>query len=169
MNIFRLGLLLTALIAGSLAAADVDSVSGASPYAHGSPADRKAAAERLAARLTEELSLSIEQQAVLADIARDYGPQLAEITRDGLEVAWSVMDVARKNPQYGVDTEIAAQAAADAAARWVRTMAEMRNAVYSILTPQQIEQIETRMAERREAWQQRREAAEQQPAAPDDN
>ncbi len=149
-------MLCTALLAAHPARAeDVDTVSGASTHAHGDPAARAETQERLMTRLKEELGLSIEQQAVLADILRDYGPRIAVIMKQGAQIGWSVMDVAPKNPQYAIDTEATAQAAAEAAGQWVRTMAELRNAVYSILTQEQIATLEARIAARREAWQER--------------
>ncbi len=151
MTAARLILALLILVAQPLLAELEDGVGGTSSYAYGDAT----ALERLLARLQEDLGLSIEQQAVLADILKDYGPRLKTITRQGIAVAWSLMDVAPKNPQYSSDTEAAAQAAAEAAAEWVRTVTEMRNAIYSILSPDQITLIESRLAERRQAWQER--------------
>lgn len=142
-------------------AEETDAVSGASPYGAHDPASRAELRERLMTRLKEELALSIEQQAVLADILRDYGPRLAALMKQGVEIGWSVMDVAPKNPQYAIDTEATAQAAAEAAGQWVRTVAELRNAVYSILTQEQIATLEARIQERRQAWQERMSGTEE--------
>jgi len=120
---------------------------------HHDPAALADLREQLTARLVEDLDLRIEQQAVLADIAADFGPRIAALMNTGADIGWSVLDVAPKNPQYSIDTDIAAQAAAEAAAEWVRTLTEFRNAVYSILSAQQIEQLEARLRARRDAWQ----------------
>jgi Spy/CpxP family protein refolding chaperone len=129
---------------------------GSPPYsAEHDPAARAAMREQLITRLVEELDLRIEQQAVLGDIARDYGQRLAVLAKQGAEIGWSVLDVSPKNPQFAVDTEIAAQAAAEAAAQWVRTMTEFRNAVFSVLTREQIDLLEAKLQARRDAWQER--------------
>ena len=142
MRVFRLLFCVAILASQGAVAQETDAVSGASPYTDNKPTAAEVH-ERVMQRLTEELGLSIEQQAVLADIVRDYGPRIATIMRNGVEIGWSIMDVAPKNPQYTVDTEAAAQAAATAAADWVRTVTEMRNAVYSILTQEQIGLVAT--------------------------
>jgi hypothetical protein len=148
-----LGVLLvaTALFAQPLAGLAED-VGEPTASTHHDPAARAAMRQQLLTRLVNELDLRIEQQAVLGDIARDYGQRLAALAKQGAEVGWSVLDVSPKNPQFSIDTEIAAQAAAEAAAQWVRTMAEFRNAVYSVLSPQQIELLEAKLEARREAW-----------------
>ena len=163
MKRFRLITCALILTTPPILAQETDAVSGASPY--GDKPTRAEVRERIMTRLNEELGLSIEQQAVLADILRDYAPRIAAITKDGIEVGWSIIDVAPKNPQYSVDTEAAAQAAAEAAAEWVRTVTEMRNAVYSILTQEQIGILESRWQERREAWRERQKSQPSSEAA----
>ena len=158
------------LAAHSSLAQETDAVSDTSPYAwHHDAAARAELRERLMTRLNEELELSIEQQAVMADILRDYGPRMAALMKRGVEIGWSVMDAAQENPQYAIDTEATAQAAAEAAAEWVRTVTEMRNAVFSILTQGQIATIQARVEERREAWQQRVNGSDEEasPSGPD--
>jgi Spy/CpxP family protein refolding chaperone len=134
----------------------------AAAHAHHDPASPAQMREQLLTRLVEELDLRIEQQAVLADIGRDYGQRLAALAKQGAEIGWSVLDVSPKNPQFAIDTEIAAQAAAEAAGQWVRTLTEFRNAVYSVLSREQIELLEAKLAVRRDAWRDRIQAEHDQ-------
>lgn len=122
--------------------------SGMHDYAAGAHGDRFA-------QWAEELGLSIEQQAVMADIVRDYAPRIREQVKLGMEAAWSVMEIAEDYPEYTTDTEAASQTAAEAAAAFVRVASEMRSAFYSVMTREQIEKLESLIQERRELWQQK--------------
>jgi Spy/CpxP family protein refolding chaperone len=160
-------------LGGQMALAqEEDAVTGASPvwpadgsgmhdFAAGAHGDRFT-------RWTEELGLSIEQQAVMADIVRDYAPRLGEQVKQGIEAAWSVMEVAEDYPEYTTDTEAASQAAAEAAGELVRIASEMRSAFYSVMTREQIAKLESLIQERREHWQQKSTAATEEDAAASD-
>jgi Spy/CpxP family protein refolding chaperone len=150
-------------------AQEEDAVTGASPvwptdgsgmhdFAAGAHGDRFA-------QWTEELGLSIEQQAVMADIVRDYAPRLGEQVKQGIEASWSVMEVAEDYPEYTTDTEAASQAAAEAAGEFVRIASEMRSAIYSVMTREQISKLESLIQERREHWEQKSTAADKEDSA----
>lgn len=139
-----------ALLAGPVVAqTDTDLTSGASAYAQpGSQAGRE-----MFNQWQAELQLSIEQQAIIAEILADYGSRLEPLLRSAADTAWSIMNVAPRDPDYSVDTETAAQAAAQTAGAMVRVISEMRSAVHSVLTSEQIDTldrlIETQRAELR--------------------
>jgi hypothetical protein len=151
-----------ALCSGPAAATegtDADLVSSASPYAHSLP---EAQAEQLR-QWQAELNLSIEQQAVIGEILADYAARLRPLFQQGAETAWSIMNVAPRDPDYTVDTEAAAQAAAETAAQIVRTVSLMRNAIHSVMTVEQIATLERLIEEQRAAIRARiaeREAAQ---------
>ena len=91
--------------------------------------------------------------------AADYGQRLQPLFERGAETAWSIMRVAPKDPDYSLDTERAAQAAAETAAEIVRQLSELRSAIYSIMTAEQIATLERLMEERRQAIEQAKEQA----------
>jgi Spy/CpxP family protein refolding chaperone len=160
--------LMILVFAASLAlAAETDTVTGASPYGF-SPGDWPGLADSeqaaLMAAWRDELQLSPEQQAVMAEIFMDYGSRLRPLFERGLATAWSIMNVAPKDPDYSLDTEQAAQAAAETAAEIVRTVSEMRSAVNSIMTAEQVATLEALIDERRQRWQEQH-ASEEEPAA----
>ena len=167
-------LLLIALVAFFIctptSAQEVDAMSGASPWTGGHAemsAEDKAKLEAQLAEWRDELALSPEQQAIMAEIVADYGSRLKPQFEVGAETAWSIMQVAPKDPDYSLDTERAAQAAAETAAEVVRVMSEMRSAIYSIMTTDQIATLERLMEERRQAIEAAKQAkqAEQEAAA----
>ena len=142
------------LLGASLHAQDLDVVTGASEWTSGHPeisAEDRAKLEAQLAEWRDALNLSTEQQAIMAEIVADYGTRLKPLFERGAEIAWSVMNVAPKDPDYSLDTEQAAQAAAETAAEIVRVMSEMRSAVYSIMTAEQIATLESLVEERRQA------------------
>ena len=139
-------------------AADTDTVSSASPYSApyaGWPGLADGEAEQEMARWRDELNLSPEQLAIMAEIIADYGARLHPLFERGAETAWSIMNVAPRDPDYTVDTERAAQAAAETAAAIVRQMSELRSAINSIMTAEQIATLEQLMAERRQQWREK--------------
>lgn len=144
---------LAGVLAGPAAADETDAVTAASPWAtaHGafSAAD-KAGHEARMAEWREALNLSPEQQAVMAEIFMDYGARLRPLFERGADTAYSIMKVAPKDPGYSLDTERAAQAAADTAADIVRVMSEMRSAINSIMTAEQIETLEGLIEQQRQ-------------------
>ena len=154
-------LILTALsLYGGLAAAqETDVVTGASPVY---PPHVAGAHGDAMTRWNEELGLSIEQQAVIADIMRDYGPRIRELMKRGMETSWSIMEVAPHDPEYTIDTETASQAAAETAAELVRVVSEMRSAIHSIMTQEQITTLDNMIQERRQRWNDRKSGSDQQ-------
>lgn len=147
------------LLGGSALAGTVDLTSGASPYALPDSEQYRAQFEAFQA----ELGLSIEQQAIIGEILADYGARLEPLFRQGADAAWSIMKVAPRDPDYSLDTEAAAQAAAQASAGIVRLISEMRSAVHSVMTEEQIATLDRLIKERREAW--RAKLAERKAAA----
>lgn len=132
-------LAVAALLAGPvLAQSDTDFTSGASAY--GLPESQ--AAREMFNQWQAELQLSIEQQAIIAEILADYGSRLEPLLRSAAETAWSIMSVAPRDPDYSVDTETAAQAAAQTAADMVRVISQMRSAVHSVLSSEQIDTLD---------------------------
>lgn len=147
-------------LGGHMAAAqEADMVTGASPV----PPPH---VTEMMTRWQDELGLSIEQQAVIADIMRDYGPRMRELAKLGLAAGWSVMEVAPRDPEYTIDTDRASQAAAEAAAEFVRTASEMRSALYSVMTEEQIATLERLVQEGRDHWQKSAEPAADEDSAP---
>ena len=140
------------LNSGWAAAQDTDLVTGASPVY---PPHVASAHGDVMTRWNEELGLSIEQQAVIADIMRDYAPRIRELMERGSETVWSIMEVAPYDPEYTVDTERASQAAAETAAELVRVASEMRSALHSIMTQEQISTLDNLIQERRQRWHDR--------------
>jgi len=156
-------------LAGGLSlAAETDTVSGASPYS-GSHADMAALAEgrqqEMLAQWRDQLNLSTEQQAIMAEIVMDYGTRLRPLFEHGANTVWSIMNVAPKDPDYSLDTERAAQAAAESAAEIVRQVSEMRSAINSIMTAEQIATLEGLIEEQRQQWRERAAARAAQDAA----
>lgn len=152
------------LLAGIASAEEADVVTSASPWSgtHGSLSEEdKALMEARLAEWRDALALSPEQQAVMAEILADYGARLQPLFERGADTAWSIMKVAPKDPDYSLDTERAAQAAAETAAETVRVISEMRSAIYSIMTAEQIATLEQLLEERRQAIEAARQATEQ--------
>lgn len=135
-----------ALLAGPAAAEKTDMISGASPYAMPGGEAHRAQYEAFVA----EMQLSIEQQAIIGEILADYGARLEPLFRQGAETAWSIMEVAPRDPEYSVDTEAAAQSAAETAAAIVRTISQMRSALHSVMTEEQIATLDRLIEERRQ-------------------
>jgi nitrogen regulatory protein PII-like uncharacterized protein len=133
------------LLAGPVIAETTDMTSGASTY--GMP-DNEALRAQFEA-FQAELQLSIEQQAIIAEILADYGARLEPLFRQGAETAWSIMNVAPRDPEYSLDTETAAQSAAETAAGIVRTISEMRSAIHSVMTEEQIATLDRLIEEKR--------------------
>lgn len=133
-----------------------DTVSAASPYAH---ADMSALADgkhdEWVARWRDELNLSPEQQAIMAEILMDYGTRLRPLFERGANTVWSIMNVAPKDPDYSLDTEQAAQAAAETAAEVVRVVSEMRSAIHSIMTAEQMAAMDSLIEAQRQQWRER--------------
>ncbi len=144
------------LVGSNTFAAPPDRISGASPYAgsHSSPHAMAPAGpnSEFFNKWRDELGLSVEQQGVIAEIFADYGQRLRPLLERGAETAWSIMNVAPINPEYTVDTEAAAQAAAETAADLVRIASEMRSAVHSVMTAEQIATLDRLIEESRVAW-----------------
>jgi hypothetical protein len=137
---------LAVLLAGPASAETADLTSGASPYAMAGNDAFRAQFEAFQA----EMQLSIEQQAIIGEILADYGARLEPLFRQGAETAWSIMNVAPRDPEYSVDTETAAQSAAETAANIVRTISEMRSAIHSVMTVEQIATLDRLIAEKRD-------------------
>lgn len=147
--------LLTVAVLGSIlltfgslrpaAAQNTDAVSAASPYATGASPEQAAMLERW----RTELGLSIEQQAIIGEIIADYGTRLQPLFLRGAETVWSILNVAPKDPDYTLDTEQAAQAAAETAAQIVRQVSQLRSAVHSVLTQEQIATLDRLIEEQR--------------------
>lgn len=135
-----------------VAAQTADAVSAASPYAAGSSPEQSALLERW----RTELGLSIEQQAIIGEIVADYGARLQPLFQRGAETVWSILNVAPKDPQYTLDTEQAAQAAAETAGQIVRQVSQLRSAVHSVLTQEQIETLDRLIEEQRAELEQKK-------------
>jgi len=135
---------LALLLAGPASAESPDLTSAASPYAMAGNEAFRAHFEALQA----EMQLSIEQQAIIGEILADYGARLEPLFRQGAETAWSIMNVAPRDPEYSVDTETAAQSAAETAAGIVRTISEMRSAIHSVMTAEQIATLDRLIEEK---------------------
>jgi len=170
-NSKSLAALIVLLFAATLSpAAETDVVSGASPYGM-PPGDWSGFADGEAgqamARWRDELNLSTEQLAIMAEIIADYGNRLRPLFADGAATAWSIMNVAPRDPDYTVDTERAAQAAAETAAAIVRQMSELRSAINSIMTTEQIATLERLMEESRLALEAKHAARNAPPANED--
>lgn len=144
---------LACLATGPALAQDTELVTGASPYADMAGLAEGKHAEAMA-QWRDELGLSPEQQAVMGEIFMDYGTRLRPLFERGAATAWSIMNVAPKDPDYSLDTERAAQAAAETAAEIVRLLSEMRSAINSIMTAEQIATLERLIEERRQAIEQ---------------
>ena len=147
------------LMVGPVMAEPTDLTSAASPYAMAGSEAHRAQFEAFQA----EMQLSIEQQAIIGEILADYGARLEPLFRQGAETAWSIMNVAPRDPEYSLDTETAAQSAAETAANIVRTISQMRSAVHSVLTDEQIATLDRLIEEQREAM--RAKMAEKKAAA----
>jgi hypothetical protein len=155
MEILMPRMLLMPVLAGSVllalglpapaSAQTTDAVSAASPYAMGASPEQSAMLERW----RTELGLSIEQQAIIGEIVADYGARLQPLFQRGAETVWSVLNVAPKDPEYTLDTEQAAQAAAETAAQIVRQVSQLRSAVHSVLTQAQIDTLDRLIEEQR--------------------
>ena len=150
---------LAMLLAGPATAETPDLTSGASPYGMPGSEAHRAQFEAFLA----EMQLSIEQQAIIGEILADYGARLEPLFQQGAETAWSIMNVAPRDPEYSVDTETAAQSAAETAANIVRTISEMRSAIHSVMTEEQIATLDRLIEEQREAM--RAKMAEKKAAA----
>jgi len=136
---------LTLFLTGPGLAEPTDLTSGASPY--GMPGNEELRAHFEA--FQAEMQLSIEQQAIIGEIMADYGARLEPLLRQGAETAWSIMNVAPRDPEYSLDTETAAQSAAETSANIVRVISQMRSAVHSVLTEDQITTLDRLIEERR--------------------
>ncbi len=146
-------------VGSNIFAAPPDRVSAASPYS-GSHSSAQAITpggpnSEFFNKWRDELGLSVEQQGVIAEILADYGQRLRPLFQRGAETVWSIMNVAPINPEYTVDTEAAAQAAAETAADIVRIASEMRSAVHSVMTAEQIATLDRLIEESRSAWRER--------------
>lgn len=165
-------ILLAMLPAGLSFAADTDAVSAASPrMAWPMDPAQWAGAEgphaEAVARWRDELGLSVEQQAIMGEIVADYANRLRPLVRQGLETGWSIVNIAPMDPEYTTDTETAAQSAAQTAAGIVRLLSEMRSAVQSVMTPEQIATLDRLLTEERERWRSKLAEAAAKPAAGD--
>lgn len=166
---YVLAVVVASCVAVSVALAEeTDTTSAASPYSGTHGGDLSALADgqhdELVARWRDQLNLSPEQQAVMAEILMDYGARLRPLFEQGANTVWSIMNVAPKDPDYSLDTERAAQAAAETAAEVVRVVSEMRSAINSIMTAEQIAALESLIEEQRQQWRERAAARESEQA-----
>jgi len=139
---------------------EMDQVSGASACTRGEHEGQSP--EAMMSQFFDELGLTSQQQTDIQIITSDYAERLRDLARLARQSAEALLTLAPDDPAYRTKTDEASALAATNAAEVVILLAEMRGKLYAVLTAEQRQALQDKLAEQRRQFEEKHQQYQQQ-------
>jgi len=139
---------------------ELDQVSGASTCTLGEHEGQSPGA--MMSDFVDELGLTSQQQTDMQIITSDYAERLRDLARLARESAEALLTLAPDDPSYRAKTDEVSALAATNAAEVVILLAEMRGKLYAVLTVEQRQALQEKLAEKMRQFEEKRQQYQQQ-------